>query len=121
MKVVPELVANVFRVRVSVEKAEQLLQTNLGLFQHGERKLIRSRGSYHLPSVIAHHVGFVGGLRQFPPKRKGPLKVAVPRPLVVTPDSIHRDYQTGNVVNNASSNSQSVAQVGYRWSAFSWL
>ncbi len=91
-------------------------------FEHGAsgKRLIRSATPYSVPSDLAQHIDFVGGVTHFSKVRKSIVNSAVKNAkgpggetlldLQVTPWLLRGLYSVGDVQGKASKNSQCVAQ-----------
>jgi tripeptidyl-peptidase-1 len=102
-------------VDTNVQTAESMLQCKYHIWTHKKNqnvKLLRSATPYSLPSEVAVHVDFVGGVRHFPKLRKLIVnnKRNAQQDLQVTPRMLKDRYLIGDAVGKSSNNSQAVAQ-----------
>jgi len=109
-------------VVVPVATAEQLLETEYHAFVHRDTGDVvhRAHGGYRLPAEVAPHVDTVGPASRFPAVRRlrvdvagskrSPSMRALQQFGQVTPASLRKLYNVGDVQAKESSNLQAVAQ-----------
>eukprot|EP00029_Vermamoeba_vermiformis_P011464 TRINITY_DN630_c0_g1_i1.p1 TRINITY_DN630_c0_g1~~TRINITY_DN630_c0_g1_i1.p1 ORF type:complete len:572 (+),score=192.55 TRINITY_DN630_c0_g1_i1:26-1717(+) len=109
-------------VVIDVLDANKMLACEFHRFEHGAsgKRLIRSATPYSVPSDLAQHIDFVGGVTHFSKVRKSIVNSAVKNAkgpggetlldLQVTPWLLRGLYSVGDVQGKASKNSQCVAQ-----------
>ena len=110
------------QVVIGVKEANKMLACEFHRFEHqaSGKRLIRSATPYSVPTQLAQHIDFVGGVTHFPKVRKPLLHSAEKNAkgpggetlldLQVTPWLLRGLYSVGDVQGKSNKNSQCVAQ-----------
>ncbi|XP_065830259.1 tripeptidyl-peptidase 1-like [Oscarella lobularis] len=101
--------------RISCQSLERLFQIELYHFRHPHapnETIIRSKKLYSVPSNIASHLDFVGGLLRFSPvdDESSTSKISQPTSVQVSASHLRSMYNVSSNVGSNSSNKQAVAQ-----------